>query len=146
MRCPDCSKFVSFEQSDPEVEFDLQDQRTEPAETDPPTDQDVEVTVQARLVLACAECGTELKEASLEDAHTVTITGHVGDGHGLEVEETSSDTTDRYDGKPGTPSRYRRHYYGATVGYQVLCECSPEALAEGQFELEESASGFDELV
>ncbi len=52
MRCPDCNKFVSLECGDePEAELEV---------------SDGVVTGTVRLVRNCAECGTELKEASFD--------------------------------------------------------------------------------
>lgn len=142
MRCPDCNKFVPFEQNEPEVELDITDERDQEVEKG----TEVQVTAQVRLVLACAECGTELKEANLEAEEMVTIEGHLGDDHVLSVEDDGSDTTDRYDGKEGTPMRYRKHFYGATIEYKVTCSCDQALDATGSLEVEEMASGFDELV
>jgi len=53
MRCPDCNKFVSFEENEPEVEsIDV--------------DGDRNVTATVRIVNSCGECGQELKEATLD--------------------------------------------------------------------------------
>jgi hypothetical protein len=51
-RCPDCNKFVSYDDGDVDVQ-------SEDVESD-------EVRVEVRIVKTCAECGTELKEATLE--------------------------------------------------------------------------------
>jgi DnaJ-class molecular chaperone len=56
MRCPQCNKFVSF------------DTDAEPEEES--TDVDgTDFTATYRRVLMCAECGDELKEASIELTH-----------------------------------------------------------------------------
>ena len=51
-RCPDCNKFVSYDDGD----VDVQSEDVESGE----------VRVEVRIVKTCAECGTELKEATLE--------------------------------------------------------------------------------
>jgi hypothetical protein len=56
MRCPDCMKFVSMENNDPEVEYVA-------AELD---GEDVRVQANVRAIRACADCGTELKDTYLE--------------------------------------------------------------------------------
>ena len=52
-RCSSCNKFVSFDESEPEVN-NLE------------VDEDGHVTAEVRIVNACAECGEELTEANLE--------------------------------------------------------------------------------
>lgn len=52
-RCPDCNKFVSYDDStEPEVDADV--------------DETGHVTGTVRVVLTCAECGAELREASFD--------------------------------------------------------------------------------
>lgn len=55
MRCPECNKFVGFDDGNvDEVEVEI--------------DEDSgAVTVTGRVVLPCAECGTELKELSVDE-------------------------------------------------------------------------------
>ncbi len=56
MRCPDCNKFVAFDDGNvDEVEVEL--------------DEDTgTVGISGRVVLPCAECGTELKELGVDDS------------------------------------------------------------------------------
>jgi hypothetical protein len=56
MRCPSCSKFVSYD-------TDVEPEEQGDAELD-----GTSLTVSYRRVLACAECGDELKEATIEVA------------------------------------------------------------------------------
>lgn len=145
MRCPDCNKFVSFDE--PQVEEDSIDV------------DGVEVTGSVRVVLPCAECGTELKEATLDfelliehecaDDSTV-LDDWVGDDDELEYEIVSEDYTgcDRYQdtdskGKKITNSRYMKHFYGAEVSITVKClRCGEEI--ELTETVDEQASCFDE--
>lgn len=55
MRCPDCNKFVPFDEGNvDEVEVEI--------------DEDTgTVSITGRVVLPCAECGTELKELAVDD-------------------------------------------------------------------------------
>lgn len=63
MRCPDCNKFVSYDESaEPEVN-DLQI-------------SEGNVTGQVRVLLTCAECGTELKEANFDIDVSVELPEH----------------------------------------------------------------------
>lgn len=64
MRCPDCNKFVSYDESaEPEAMLEV--------ETDGTDEATVSGTV--RVVLTCAECGTELKETSFDVDETVEV-------------------------------------------------------------------------
>jgi len=52
-RCPDCNKFVSYDDgTEPEAEADV--------------DETGHITGTVRIALTCAECGTELREASFD--------------------------------------------------------------------------------
>lgn len=135
MRCPDCSKFVGLEEGEPEVD-------------DLDVGADGVVTASVRIVRTCAECGTELKEATFDlesqPLEEDVLKAHEGEGHELTAEETGSEMTSRSDGKPGTPSRYRKSFYGAKVEYKITCSCGGLE-EEGSFEDEVQASGMDEL-
>lgn len=53
MRCPDCNKFASFDtETDPEINVEVA--------------EDGQITGDVRIVNTCAECSTELKEATLD--------------------------------------------------------------------------------
>ena len=55
MRCPDCGKFVGFDEGNvDEVEADIDEESGV-------------VQIEGRVVLPCAECGTELKELSVSE-------------------------------------------------------------------------------
>lgn len=132
-RCPQCNTFAAYEESDPEVDSVEIDQceRPEPdesgmpdAERPAPEPETVAVRASVRIVNVHDNCGTELKEATLELEGTVEIPGgHSGSDHELEAEEAGSERTSRQDGAPGTPSRYRRTYYGAKVDIDISCSC-----------------------
>lgn len=136
MRCPDCAKFVSMETNDPEVEtIDI--------------DEAGNVTATVRVVRVCADCGTELKETTLEMETDVSIEGHDSeatnddgsDKHELLVEETNVEATERSVGK----GRYARSYFGACVSFKVTCKCG--GLDEtGDLSDDCQASYFDELT
>jgi hypothetical protein len=82
MRCPDCNKFVSFDEADPEVnDLDVSDNGS--------------VTASVRIVNTCAECGTELKEAMLELEESPDLAAHIGEGHTLSIGEGGCDRTGR---------------------------------------------------
>ena len=75
MRCNDCNKFVSFDDStEPEAEIEI--------------DEDGQISGTVRIVLTCAECGTELKESNFD----VSEEADIEDGHGEKrgaIEETA---------------------------------------------------------
>jgi RecJ-like exonuclease len=140
MRCPDCNKFVSF------------DTDTEPEVDDLEVDESGRVTGTVRIVNTCAECGAELKEATfdLEIDLVNECEDHVNEEgkdspHSLEVESDSAERTEREDGKPGTPARYRRHYYGAEVRVTVTCDCDTAFKAEGEWSDDVQGSGMEEM-
>lgn len=146
MRCPDCNKFVSYDEPQAEVQSVEADGNT--------------IRASVRVVLNCAECGTELKDAEIE--------GEAESGHEckktaewekrekkgvptLEVEddgEPTADsrlqTTDRH-GKPIKSHRYMKTFYGFTLESEVKCLCCNETFTV-ETTAEEQASGFNELV
>jgi hypothetical protein len=135
-------KFVGNDEQEPEVES-------------PEISEEGVVTVSVRIVNACTDCGTELSEASFElESHEVAdaVVAHrkscpdrlTAPPPELEVEEDSSERTRREDGKPNTPSRYRRTYYGARVEFTVTCTCG--WTVSGSVEDDVAASGMDSLV
>jgi hypothetical protein len=129
-RCSSCNKFVSFDEQDPEVN-DLE------------VDESGHVTVSVRIVNACADCGQELTEFTFELEGDVELEKPEGDHeHELEVEEVSCERTQRQDGKAGTPSRYRRNFYGAELVAQVTCSCGFEHEVTLQDDVQ--GSGMDE--
>lgn len=132
-RCPDCNKFVPYEEQDPEVEVEIDEEGT--------------VTGTVRIVNACGECGTELREATFEvDAPEYGLAAeelakHTGEGHGLEVEEQSSERTTRQEGK----GRYAKSFYGYDLAFRVTCSCG-QLKIEGQTNDDIQASSMDELA
>jgi hypothetical protein len=156
MRCPDCNKFVAY------------DTEVEPEEQDAAYDGET-LTVELRRVLACEQCGTELKEATfsleepLELEHTQECLDHAL-GKWIAPDELEPEpaeepdyevtvdaeptmrfqTHDRH-GKPIKRSRYQRTYYGVSVTVTVECERC-EARAEAILGDELQASAFDELT
>lgn len=143
MRCPDCSKMVSF------------DTDMEPEEQDAvEVGSDGTITAGSyRRMLGCAECGTELKESTLEiNGQQLEVPEKCKDGeeHDWEVEDASVSATERTqskdrNGKPIKSARYAKRFYGIEV--QVKAKCAHcEAVAEGTFSADEQASSFEELV
>lgn len=127
MRCPDCNRFVSFEQQDPEIDVEV---------------NGTQVEGSVRLVLSCAECGGELKEANIDFTEDIEHTcKSEGDDADYVLLDAGGEVTDRFEGK----GRYARHFYGADITVGVRCEdCKKEFSVE--FSVEEQASAFEELV
>jgi len=140
--CPDCAKFVSLDLGEPEVDS-LE------------IDNDGNITGDVRLVLNCANCSTELKEANLSfDEIPDNLSKHL-DAHQekeesvtLEIDEGESRMDDYF--SPGVdkkgkriPMRFRKHYYTAEIGAVVTCSCGEKIDVE--ISVEEQASGFDDL-
>ena len=144
-RCPDCMKFVSLEQADPEVD-NLE------------VDEAGTVTGEVRLVLTCADCGGEMKEVTLDfDVEAdLDLSSHIdahnaaGEAFTLEVEEDGIDATDRYQttdrhGKPIKNFRYQRHFYGFELSVKVTCSCEREMEFDVSIAGDEQASAFEDL-
>jgi hypothetical protein len=140
MRCPDCNKFVSFDEGEPEVESIE-------------VDESGNVRAEVRIVNNCSECGQELKDGRFEfDAdHSEECKEHQGTGHELSIEETSSDRTGRsgYFKKGVFVSAYGRYaktFYGVEVSYEITCSCNDEFKVTGTFSDEMQGSSMEELV
>lgn len=140
MRCPDCSKFVSYA-DEPEVEIDSEDVSGD------------EYTVSFSVKLVCGECSTELKQADLEGAHTLDHDCRVVDEDeypDVTIESSEIEYTERYQdkdrhGKPITRSRYQKHYYGAKVTATLECQkCSEQFEVTVEDDL--PASSFEEVA
>jgi len=150
-RCAECNKFVSYDQADPEVDNLEIEGNT--------------VSATIRIVNNCDQCGTELREATLEPTIEVEIPDeHIDEGkewcetckepqwvlpdgthkcreHLLTVEEENSERTDRQEGK----GRYAKTFYGATVFFSVGCSCGEMEVINGDLSDDIQASAMDEL-
>lgn len=141
-RCPDCNKFVGYDtDQEPEIE-DVQV-------------FDGEVQGNVRVVLACSECGTELKESYQEFAESFdhecdeldkTLDDDV---EWFEVEDSSATFYERYEdktktGKPIKNPRYMKKYYGAEISVSIKCNKCGDTFDHG-ITTEEQASYFDEI-
>lgn len=134
-RCGDCNKFVSFEEAEPEVDsLDV--------------DAEGNVTANVRIANQCGECGNDLREYTFEVSvdRSDECKGHTGEGHTLDIEETSSERTQRSVGK----GRGTRTFYGFTVEYEIKCECDADKKdgerwsVSGTLSDDVQASGMDE--
>jgi hypothetical protein len=143
MRCPNCNKFVGY--TDPEVEIQSTDLDENHA------------TVTARVVLKCAECGDELKDAEITSEVSITHDcpdeNEKGETPEAEfewddepTEGEASDRTETKDrnGKQIKNSRYMKRFYGFSACGSVKCVHCGDVI-NLDFDGEEQASGFNEL-
>lgn len=147
MRCPDCNKFVSYDEQEPEVNLDL---------------NDGEVNGDVRVVLPCAECGTELKECTFDVSEDVSgeLEDHNREKHPEKVNKDSdgeeesvdvdnfdlsddgSEFTTRMKGK----GRWTETFYGHITNYSITCDICGEQVVSRTVQDDCKASGMDELV
>jgi hypothetical protein len=142
MRCPDCNKFVSFDEPEVEVESE---------EVERVNDSAVSVTAEVHVTLKCADCGTELKETTIQFENDYELPEPADPDQArlsLEVSVEAEPTDwfndkDRH-GKPIRNPRYQTHYYGADLTITV----TDEAGAQHEFEAQvgAAASAFDEMA
>ena len=163
MRCPDCSKFVSF------------DTDREPEDLDLNVTDDGSVSGSVRIVNGCAECSTELTEATLDVE--MDFSGEVEEhreekraehdeeqakkpedervpfdeeAHDLlSISSSEAVRSDRRQtktrhGKTITNPRYARQYYGAEVTVTVECKCGETFEHSEVFETQ--ASSMESMV
>jgi uncharacterized CHY-type Zn-finger protein len=144
MRCPDCSKFVSFGEGEVEI-------------NDVSVNDD-EVTGTVRIMLPCGDCGTELKDAEID--FYIQIEHECAEGtkpmdedfsdERYEIESENADFTERMQdtdrhGRKIKSYRYMRHFYGADVNVALKCNVCGESFSVSDI-VEEMASGFNELT
>jgi hypothetical protein len=146
MRCPDCNKFASFDDSN------------EPEADDANVDDEGRVTGNVRVYLTCAECSTELKEASFEleadfseavEAHKKAAKEKDDDAekpedereeHDLDV-EVECEMASRTVGK----GRGMKTFYGYHATVSVSCSCGHK-FADEERDDDMQASHMDELT
>lgn len=128
MRCDQCNKFVSFDDSnEPEIN------REE-------IDVDGCLSIDGRIYLSCADCGQELKEFNFEFEEFLELDGHKG--HDLSVNVNLSEMTQRSEGK----GRGLKTFYGVLIEGEISCSCNDQTVANFTLSDECQASAMDELV
>lgn len=165
MRCPDCNKFVAY------------DDTNEPEADDADIDRDGHVSGTVRVYLSCAECGTELKEANfdLNADMTATVAAHhaavaeakadkldvvvaKAEAEGADVEKVKADFEDAHDAcelevevEVETTSRTEgkgrglKTFYGYHATVMVKCSCG-HAFGDEEHNDDMQASHMDELT
>ena len=140
-RCPDCNKFVGYDEAEPEVNS---------LEINGTT-----ITGEVRVTLNCAECGTELRESNFEPEIELEFVGlnpeeltkHFDDeglpreGHEVDV-EGDAEFMSRTEGK----GRGTKTFYGYNLNYTVTCSCQEEAIHSGSMDDYCQASSFEDLT
>lgn len=127
MRCNDCNKFVSFDsESDAEINVTVDDEGV--------------ITGDVTFTNNCAECGTELKQGTLDIECDLSqqIVDHrdekkeagepVVDHDTLDVEDDGGQRFDEMQdtdrrGKKIKNVRYMKHLYGVEIEFTVTCKC-----------------------
>lgn len=130
-RCSQCNRFTSVELLEPDVDVDV--------------DEEGIVTVSAELELACQNCGDVVATCSTDESEAADLRcpeSCENPVYSIVDSETTVEASDRFDGKPGTPSRYRRHFYQAIVSVVVECACG-EKSDPVEIVLEAQASSFE---
>jgi len=155
MRCPDCNKFVPYGETDPELDLEL----AQPSEDDTKTAQEAgtdtvaaNITGTVRIVLTCEECGTELKEATLDVELGVDVPVNPPEGTWTEDSEWKLDgETAENDQRMEGKGRYTKTFYGAQVsGTLTRTYTGPTGSNKASVEFSWSddiqASSMDEMV
>ena len=145
MRCQSCQRFVPF--ADPEAELESSEI------------SDDTVTGSIRVMLACGDCGTELKENTFDlegeiehecDPAKVDKDFDPDASEQFELESTPDvEATDRMEdkdwkGKTISNIRYMKRMIGAEMRATVRCNRCGEIFTVEASD-EEQASGFNEL-
>src|SRR5262245_36266183 len=133
MRCPSCEKFASLEMSDPEL-----------VETTVTGDS---ISMEVRIVRTCADCGDELKEATLN----LEIGFDPENEDCPKGDEESPEHNFELMGEPEVTaieeggSRYAKSYFGAEVSGEIQCTKCEEQI---EFSASEkvAASEMEELA
>jgi hypothetical protein len=136
-RCPDCNQFVPLEHGEPEVE----DISIEPTG---------EVNMTVRLTRLCENCGTEIREATIEVSTQVAIDEEHQDAdkYEYEIDEPELEVDERTEGH----GRWTKTFFGVSgeCDYKVTRQEDGEEVDGGTctFSIadgEEAASGFEDL-
>lgn len=150
-RCQSCEKFVSLEFDESNIEInDLEVSDEWDGEN-----VTVHVTGNVRIVRTCADCGDELKEATLDIDSEVPLTVDIkphrakppkGENH-CQWKKGCGDLTVEDDGASGSEEgghRYKAAYFGASTTITVTCGCG-EIIASLDWSDRVSAGGMDDV-
>lgn len=101
MRCPECNKFATMEMQDPEVDGEEYSSSG--------------ITASVRIVRTCADCSTELKEATFDVEKDVDFCS----------DDDEHEVTLTYEAQPLEEGggRYQKAFFGATITFHLQCTC-----------------------
>lgn len=106
-RCPDCNKFVSFEEEEPEINVDVDDEGA--------------ITGTCRIVNSCQDCGAELTEYTFDIETAVELPEEVlkkvENGASISVGD-DAERGSRIEGR----GRGTKTFYGARATFTVTVE------------------------
>lgn len=131
MRCPNCNKFPSVEMGEVESEVEVGDSS---------------ITGNVRIVLTCADCGEELKEANFDVSVALELK-HAEDCLSSEGEsELELDfEPEAFDEFVPPNKKRQKHMYGASAEATVTCP-SCKATATASWRDSVQSSGMEELT
>lgn len=130
MRCPDCNKFVSLENGEPE------EQSLEVSHHD---GNRFEVTGEFRLARTCGECGQELKEATFQFAFETELEGVTEE----ERENLSVEADVEVNESGG--GRYAKNIFSLSGNFRIATDARELKSVDAESD-QMSAGSFDELV
>lgn len=124
-RCDSCGKMVALDLEDPEVE-------------DEKVNNNTNVTGTVNLKRNCAECGGEMKQATLDiDVEVPDACPVGGEGHEEKTVEVELSKLEEGGG------RYKKSYYGAEGTVKITCSCGKSAEAPWSDKI--AASDFEDV-
>lgn len=127
-RCSSCEKFCGIEQAEPEIDLSIEG-------------SSVSGNLELELTSEC--CGDTVKTATVEVDFEIEHDCKKSDDPEFELSDEQAEADDRYEGRPGAPARYRRHFYGANVTATATCDgCDETIELAGWFG--EQASSFED--
>lgn len=126
-RCPDCNKFVSYDEQEPDVNIDVV----------PNADHtSLVISGTVTVTLPCAECGTELKTYEFEVEKEVDVEG-LTDESSIDFNDDASFTS-RSEGK----GRGTRTFYGYELNIDITVD--EKSLDTVHLSDDAQASSFEE--
>lgn len=138
MRCDQCGRYVAFDSEvEPEVDVTIE------------YDEKKNVLVQGsvRIVNQCAECGSEMTEATFDVDEVILLSHEKGCKTDEDEPEYDEPTAERFDDyvPPGRPARYQKHEYGASMDVEVSCaDCEVKGSLTWSDQIQ--SSGMDPLM
>ena len=136
MRCGNCNKWPTLEMANVEAP-ELSVERSETG---------TKVTGEIKIALACADCGYEMKEATLEVNIDVVVVHKEGCEEGAPDSDALSvdfEPEGFHEFLPPGKKRHK-HMYGAQGTITVTCECGGTGQADWRDSIQSSA--MEELI